>query len=50
MTTLESARGTMTAYMETLIDRGPFAQFFAEDVSLYHGAICPRSALLLKSR
>jgi steroid delta-isomerase-like uncharacterized protein len=35
MPTLEAARGTMTAYLDTLIDRGPFAQYFSEDVSLY---------------
>jgi|SRR5579859_1640314 len=35
MPTLEAARGTMTAYLDALIDRGPFAQYFSEDVSLY---------------
>ncbi len=34
MTMLEIARATITGYLETLVDRGPHARYFAEDVSL----------------
>jgi steroid delta-isomerase-like uncharacterized protein len=53
MPTLEAARGTMTAYLDTLLDRGPFARYFAEDVSLFivgteqeaHGAVAVEAAI-----
>jgi hypothetical protein len=34
MTTIETGRETMTAYLEALIARGGYEQFFAPDASL----------------
>jgi predicted ester cyclase len=34
MTTLDSARAAMTSYLKVLVERGPYAQFFAHDASL----------------
>jgi predicted ester cyclase len=35
MTVIETARATMTAYLDTLLARGPYETFFTPDASLY---------------
>jgi predicted ester cyclase len=35
MTAIESARATMTAYLDTLVARGAYETFFTADASLY---------------
>lgn len=35
MTLIETARTTMTAYLDTLVARGPYDKFFTPDASLY---------------
>jgi predicted ester cyclase len=35
MTVIETGRATMTAYLDTLLARGPYEQFFTADASLF---------------
>ena len=35
MTVIETTRTTMTAYLDTLVARGPYEKFFTPDVSLH---------------